>query len=164
MEWWVWALLIIALLVVAVVIWYWLRMRSMPSAPAAYDSHATVTPHDHDHDHDHDHEQEAPPSWSQPGPTSVAELAAVEVAAPAKADDLALIEGIGPRIRDVLSEAEITTFSQLADMQPDQIDEILRAAKLSPTHPESWPEQARLAAEGKMDELQRLQDSLKGGR
>lgn len=158
MEWWIWVLLIIAVLVLGVVVWYWLRMRSMPTAPAAPRTAARQTEHEHDHEH------EAPPSWAQPGPTSVAELAAMEVAAPDKADDLALIEGIGPRIRDVLSEAEISTFAQLADMKPEEIELILRAAKLPPTHPESWPEQARLAAEGRMDELQRLQDSFKGGR
>ena len=151
MEWWVWVLLIIALLVLAIVIWYWLRMRSVPSAPAARGTAARQTEHEHDHEHEHEHEHEAPPSWAQPGPTSVAELAAMEVAAPDKADDLALIEGIGPRIRDVLSEAEISTFAQLADMKPEEIELILRAAKLPPNHPESWPEQARLAAEGRMD-------------
>ncbi|MDX1523704.1 MAG: 4Fe-4S binding protein, partial [Anaerolineae bacterium] len=71
--------------------------------------------------------------------------------APAKPDDLKKIEGIGPKIATLLNEAGITTFAGLAKTEVSKIREILEAAgpryKLS--DPETWPEQAALAAEGK---------------
>jgi predicted flap endonuclease-1-like 5' DNA nuclease len=83
--------------------------------------------------------------------------------APAKKDDLALIEGIGPKIARAFRRAHITTFAQLAGTDVERLRNILSAAKL-PGDPTTWPQQARLAADGKMDELQKLQDQLKGGR
>jgi predicted flap endonuclease-1-like 5' DNA nuclease len=78
-----------------------------------------------------------------------------------------VIEGIGPKIAGVLNVAGIWTFRQLAALSPDSISQILGQADarlLRLADPTTWPEQARLAAAGNMDELQRLQDSLKGGR
>lgn len=83
---------------------------------------------------------------------------------PRKPDDLKKIEGIGPKIASVLPEAGITTFAQLAAMQPDQIKHILRSAGVRIGYTETWPEQAALAAAEKWDELEELQDTLKGGR
>lgn len=85
----------------------------------------------------------------------------------AAADDLKRIEGIGPRIAQVLQEAGITTFARLAEMEAAQIEEVLaetdpRLARLARTA--TWPEQAALAAEGQWDVLEALQGDLKGGR
>ena len=82
--------------------------------------------------------------------------------APAK-DDLDLIEGIGPAIAKAFNKAGINTFAQLASTNVTKLSEILSNAKL-PGDPTTWPEQARLAAQGKMDELKKLQDELQGGR
>jgi len=79
-------------------------------------------------------------------------------------DDLTVIEGIGPAAEDVLAAAGITTYERLADTNIDRLEEILQNQKMSLMDPETWPKQARLAAQGRMDELKRLQDSLKGGR
>ena len=81
------------------------------------------------------------------------------------ADDLEIVEGIGPKIAEALATAGITTFAQLADMTPESIKEALAnepilAAKDSTT----WPQQAALARDGKMDELKAWQDELNGGR
>jgi predicted flap endonuclease-1-like 5' DNA nuclease len=91
---------------------------------------------------------------------------AVQVAVKISAsDDLTMIEGIGPKINSLLQEAGITTYSQLADTSFEKLDEVLTAANLQRiTNPKSWPAQARLAADGKMDELQALQHTLKAGR
>jgi predicted flap endonuclease-1-like 5' DNA nuclease len=84
---------------------------------------------------------------------------------PVKPDDLVIIEGIGPKIAGILNNAGITTFAALAAAKPEQLQEILKASGLRvPADPTTWPAQAELAAAGKMDELQKLQDSLKGGR
>jgi predicted flap endonuclease-1-like 5' DNA nuclease len=80
-------------------------------------------------------------------------------------DDLRRIEGIGPKLSGVLQAAGITTFAALATRSPDELRAILDDAGISAiSDPTSWPEQARLAAEGKWDELEQLQDELKGGR
>jgi predicted flap endonuclease-1-like 5' DNA nuclease len=80
------------------------------------------------------------------------------------ADDLTVVEGVGPRINELLQGAGIRTFDQLAEADPSQLKEILDANGLGFADPASWPEQAKLAAAGKLDELQALKDSLKGGR
>ena len=82
----------------------------------------------------------------------------------AEVDDLEIIEGIGPKIRAVLNDAGITRFAQLAAMEPVTISEILRDAGLRLADTASWPEQARLAANGDMEGLKALQDRLNAGR
>lgn len=82
----------------------------------------------------------------------------------AQADDLTIVEGIGPKIAGVLQAAGITTFAQLAAADVAQLTEIVQQADLRLAHPDTWPEQAALAAEGKWDELQSLTSQLKGGR
>lgn len=79
-------------------------------------------------------------------------------------DDLTRIEGIGPKISSLLKDAGITTFSQLAATETSRLEEILQEAKLRLADPETWPEQAGLAATGEWEALQVLQNELKGGR
>ena len=81
-------------------------------------------------------------------------------------DDLKKIEGIGPKISEKLNEAGITTFSELASTEVDKLKAILEAAgsRYKMHDPTTWPQQAQLAADGKWDELQKLQDELDGGR
>ncbi|MEM8860982.1 MAG: 50S ribosomal protein L4 [Chloroflexota bacterium] len=78
-------------------------------------------------------------------------------------DDLKKIEGIGPKIASTLADEGVTTFAQLAALSVDQIKEMLQG-KVRISHPDTWPEQAALAADGKWDELETLQDELQGGR
>jgi len=92
------------------------------------------------------------------------------VAAPkkkaAKSDDLALIEGIGPKIAEVLTAAGIVSFADVAATSAEKLKEILDASEgsFNAADTTTWPEQAQLAADGKMDELKELQDKLIGGR
>jgi predicted flap endonuclease-1-like 5' DNA nuclease len=80
-------------------------------------------------------------------------------------DDLTKIEGIGPRISKLFVEHGILTFRALAEMPVARVKEMLAEAGLGRGDvPNSWPEQATLAAEHKWDELRVLQDHLKGGR
>jgi large subunit ribosomal protein L20 len=85
---------------------------------------------------------------------------------PAKGDDLKIIEGIGPKIAEILAAAGISTFAKLAATDAAKLREILAAAgsKFASHDPATWPQQSKLAAEGKMDELKALQDELQGGR
>jgi len=72
-------------------------------------------------------------------------------AARGKKDDLAIIEGIGPKIAEVLKKNGIATFEQLAEAKVSTLDKILKDNGLNLAQPDTWPQQARLAAAGKMD-------------
>ena len=85
--------------------------------------------------------------------------------APLMPDDLKIIEGIGPKIASILAAAGITTFAQLAATDVSRLREIIAQAGLTAlADPATWPQQAALAAAGKLDELEVLQGQLKGGR
>jgi predicted flap endonuclease-1-like 5' DNA nuclease len=58
----------------------------------------------------------------------------------------------------------ISTFAQLAASEVAALREMMDAARLQIANPESWPEQAALAAAGDWAALATLQDNLKGGR
>jgi predicted flap endonuclease-1-like 5' DNA nuclease len=67
----------------------------------------------------------------------------------------------------VLQEAGVGTFARLAELEAEEIKEVLaevdpRLARLA--RPATWPEQAALAAEGQWEALEALQAELKGGR
>ena len=79
-----------------------------------------------------------------------------------KADDLKKIEGIGPKIAETLIEAGIATYADLAKAKPAKISEIIEGVRGNHV-PDTWPQQAQLAADGKWDELKELQDKLDGG-
>ncbi|SEQ64155.1 DUF4332 domain-containing protein [Neolewinella agarilytica] len=107
-----------------------------------------------------------------PKKAAPAKKAAPKKAAPAKkaaakkADDLKRIEGIGPKIAGLLNDANIHTFAQLGKASPKKLADVLQAAgaRFRLAKPDTWQEQAKLAAAGKDAELKTLQDSLKGGR
>jgi len=82
------------------------------------------------------------------------------------ADNLKKIEGVGPKIAELLNEGGIYTFAQLADAPVDRLKEILTAAgpRFAMQVPDSWGEQAALARDGKWNELEDLQDRLDGGK
>ena len=89
----------------------------------------------------------------------------VPAAAPAKGDDLKVIEGIGPKIAGIMNEAGISTFAQMAQKTGEELRKILDDGGIGAiADPTTWPEQAALAAEGKMESLKELQDKLQGGR
>ena len=81
-------------------------------------------------------------------------------------DDLKTIEGIGPKIAELLNNAGIATFAQLADSDDATVQQVLIDAGPSFNRHDAttWNEQAALARDGKWDELKELQDRLKGGR
>ena len=81
-------------------------------------------------------------------------------------EDLKLIEGIGPKVEELLYAAEITSYAALAAANPDQIRAILEreGGMMTAMDPSTWPDQARLAAAGEWDKLKEWQDQLDGGR
>jgi predicted flap endonuclease-1-like 5' DNA nuclease len=113
----------------------------------------------------------APPVVETP-PAPPVEVIAPVVAAPlvaavtGKPDDLKVVEGIGPKIEQLLHNAGILTFAQLADTDPVRIKEILDAAgpRYQMHVPTTWPAQSALARDGKWDELKVLTEQLYKGR
>lgn len=89
-----------------------------------------------------------------------------EKKAAAKGDDLKKVEGIGPKMAEILAGAGIDTFAKLAASNADQLRAILEEAgpRYKMFDPTTWPQQAGLAADGKWDELKTLQEQLSGGR
>ena len=80
-------------------------------------------------------------------------------------DDLTRIEGIGSVISDILKKSEITTYLKLSETNPKNIEQVLHLAGITGiADPTTWPQQAKLAAAGKWEELDKLQKELKGGR
>ncbi len=82
-----------------------------------------------------------------------------------KADELTKIEGIGPKIAVVLNTNGITTFAQLAKADPAAMQDMLKKSggRFNMAKPDTWPQQAELAAAGNWDALKKLQDELHGG-
>lgn len=83
-----------------------------------------------------------------------------------KQDDLKMIEGVGPKIEGLLHEGGITTWEELANAPTEKVQQILDEAgpRYRMHQPTTWAKQARLAADGKWEELVAYQDHLDGGR
>ncbi len=80
-------------------------------------------------------------------------------------DNFEIIEGIGPKINQVLHAAGVQRFTELASMDVAAISKILDAAgpNFKLANPESWCEQSRLCADGEWEKLKALQDQLVAG-
>ncbi|MFK7773010.1 MAG: hypothetical protein AB8F94_12765 [Saprospiraceae bacterium] len=91
-------------------------------------------------------------------PTKAADFAAK--------DDLKTVEGIGPKIEEILYEAGIHTFSALEGTSVEKLQATLAEAggRYNSHNPSTWPKQAGMAAAGKWDELKKWQDELDGGK
>lgn len=108
----------------------------------------------------------APKSSAKSAPSPAAGKTPAPKKAAAKGDDLTSIEGIGPKIGELLAGNGIGTFAELAAASVEKLSGILHDAgsRYASHDPGTWPQQAELAAAGKFDELKALQDKLKGGR
>jgi predicted flap endonuclease-1-like 5' DNA nuclease len=137
-SWWVWLLIIVLIILLILLLWWLFKKDRSESTSTTEPVHETPQP---------------------------VETRSISVPMePAVPDDIKIIEGIGPKIEKILNEAGIHTFATLASSEVSHLEGILKAANLRLADPTTWPEQARLAAEGKMEELQTLQGQLKGGR
>ncbi len=84
---------------------------------------------------------------------------------PAVKDSLRKIEGIGPKIEQMLYAAGIYTWDALSKTDVSVIQKVLdEGGPAYKVHnPESWPFQAKMAAQGKWEELKKWQDEHKHG-
>jgi predicted flap endonuclease-1-like 5' DNA nuclease len=105
------------------------------------------------------------------GRTEVHEIAApapatpLPVAAATRADDLVVIEGIGPKIADLLRRHGIDTFDKLARADAASLWAILDKGgpRYRLANPGTWPAQALYCVRGDWDGLKRYQDELYAG-
>lgn len=106
----------------------------------------------------------ASPSASAPSGARLVDLDAAKAAGfnLRHADDLAVIDGIGPKIEELFREHGVTRFSQVAAMSVAQLQAILDAGgphfKLA--NPATWAQQAQLILDNKWGDLKKLHDEL----
>jgi DNA-directed RNA polymerase subunit beta' len=81
-------------------------------------------------------------------------------------DDLESVEGIGPKIAQLLRQHGIATFVQLASASPAEISAILQRGgpDFRIANPGTWPEQAGYCVRNDWAGLKKLQDRLTAGR
>jgi large subunit ribosomal protein L27 len=83
-----------------------------------------------------------------------------------KLDDLKIVEGVGPKIEQLLQEGGVNTWLELSNTSVERLQEILDAAgpRYQMHNPSTWPAQGKFAYEGRFEELKEYQDMLTGGR
>ncbi|MGE5602296.1 MAG: helix-hairpin-helix domain-containing protein [Nitrososphaerales archaeon] len=104
---------------------------------------------------------EPPEAVEALAPTVAPDEAPERAAVPIDGSDrLTIIEGIGPAYDARLRAAGIHTFRQLAETSPERLRQIVQPQSWQRANFAEWIEQARLAAEGKDEELKALQARL----
>ncbi len=85
---------------------------------------------------------------------------------PSNPEDLKIVEGIGPKIEQLLKDGGVKNWADLAGCSVDGLQAILDAAgdRYRIHNPSTWAKQAELARDGKWEELDKYQDFLIGGR
>jgi predicted flap endonuclease-1-like 5' DNA nuclease len=107
----------------------------------------------------------APPKSASTRTQSTPKPASASAPKASATDDLTRIEGIGPKYQDALNASGIATFAQVANSNEAALTDIVRNAGMRrPVSIVSWAQQATLAAKGDWTALEKLQDSLTGGR
>ncbi|WP_298485810.1 hypothetical protein [uncultured Maribacter sp.] len=89
-----------------------------------------------------------------------------KVAKEVQKDDLKKIEGVGPKLSSILIENGIDTFEKLSNTSISVLEGIIKEAgpRFRMHKPGTWPQQAKLAKDGKWEELKQLQEILDGGK
>ncbi len=154
-----WVPIVIAVILL-LLFWWGLSRNSIPQGAVEHD--------EDEHQDTHDGHHEVAPATEMAITTEEVESRSQSVpmmGTEVTPDDLKIIEGIGPKIEGILHDAGIKTFDQLAATSVSVLEKIVREdAGIRIAFPDTWPEQAQLAADGKWAELEKLQDELKGGR
>lgn len=156
---------------------------SGPNAIHSHDHSHGDADHSHAHDdvdvrHEHDHAaEEVVESVVEPinldqksddgksGNVSNTYVPTAREEAPVN-DDLKKVEGIGPKIEELLNNAGINTWNQLSNASVEDLNTILANAgsRYTQHNPGTWARQAAMCVEGKWDELAKWQDELDGGK
>lgn len=91
---------------------------------------------------------------------------AANMLVPEKRDDLKIVEGIGPKIEQLMFDGGIYTWKQLGEASIERLQKILDDAgpRYKIHNPKTWGEQAMMAHNGEWDKLKEFQDFLIAGR
>ncbi len=81
------------------------------------------------------------------------------------ADDLKLVEGIGPKIEELFHNAGLKTWAAVAKSSPAHLKEILAAAgeRYQMHNPGTWPKQCQMMVDDKWAELKAYHEILDAG-
>ena len=90
-----------------------------------------------------------------------AEKEAAQAALKEKGDNFTIIEGIGPAVTNLLHEAGIQSFADLAASNIDEIRTMLKARRNNIADPATWAQQAQMVVDNDWESLQQLQQTLK---
>ena len=155
--------IMIGIILLLLFIWGLNRNNIPQGEPAHAEDHHAPTLHSEPHSETAHHEPIEPvPAGVEAEETRTKSVPLFE---PVKPDDLKIVEGIGPKIEGILHQAGIATFAELATTSVEKLEQIVREdAGIRVAFPDTWPEQAKLAAAGEWETLEKLQDELKGGR
>jgi predicted flap endonuclease-1-like 5' DNA nuclease len=82
------------------------------------------------------------------------------------ANDLKLVEGIGPKIEELFHKAGYKTWASVAKEKSAKLKEILVAAgeRFQMHDPTTWPKQCQMMVDDHWKELKDYQDALSGGK
>jgi predicted flap endonuclease-1-like 5' DNA nuclease len=94
------------------------------------------------------------------------DAAAAVIGAAIRSDDLTVVEGIGPKIAELLAGIGVHTWAALGATEVGVLRTMLQdaGARYAVHDPTSWPQQARLLSVGAWEEFKALTDELDGGR
>lgn len=83
-----------------------------------------------------------------------------------KRDDLQLVDGIGPKIKQQLEKNGYKTWGDVAAAKPEELKKALARAgdRYQAFDPTTWPEQARMMQENRWEELKKYQRKLSRSR
>ncbi len=105
---------------------------------------------------------------AEPKPEPVLNLAAAAKALgkTIKLNDLKVVEGIGPKIEELIKAEGVTTWRALSVTDVATLQKVLDAAgpRYRMHDPKTWPRQSALLADGKWAAFKTLTDKLSGGR
>lgn len=83
-----------------------------------------------------------------------------------KENDLTVVEGIGPKIQELFHNHNVMTWKALSECSVDKCQQVLDSGgdRFKIHKPDTWPKQAKMAYEGRWEELLKWQDELDGGK
>lgn len=98
------------------------------------------------------------PSYQRTSAVEIDTPRSAGVPLPIQKDNFTMLKGVGPKTADGLYRAGIFTFEQLALMDKDKLEILLKDHGLPTSSTAFWQEQAVLAAAGDFEGLKKLQE------
>ena len=159
---------IVIVVILALLFWWGLNRNTIPQTSEILHEADGHQPDDHGPEIRHEpHGAHHEPHEPQVAHHELAQTKSVNVPleVATEPDDLKKVEGIGPKIEGLLHDAGVRTFADLAAATVGHLEKIVKEdGGIRVAFPDTWPEQAALAAANEWAKLEQLQDELTGGR